>query len=128
MPMYLCESGGARILKFGQGIVNVGTNYQLDVTTEDDVPYGPVADVAYRSIDVVLVCTAGYHVGVTPILDGVNQSEQTFSGATVGTVQLQAFFAKRGTRIAARVRTLSRAGDIELQDIAHSHVLIRQTP
>jgi hypothetical protein len=126
--LYLCEASGARLLRYGIGISQIGTNYQLDVETHDQAPAGPVGDVLFRSIDVAGRATAGYHLGVTPIVDGVSESEQTFSGADVGEIQCQAFFAKRGTRVAARVRTLSRTGDVEIHDIAESDVVIRSTP
>ena len=127
--LYLGEYSGARILAYGTGISQVGDDYQLDVTTWDVAPAGDVGDCVFRSGDVSFAYTNGYSLGVTPIVDGVSQSEQTFTGSGSGTNgQAQAQFAARGTRIAARVRTLSRTGDIELRDVLVSFAVIRQTP
>lgn len=126
--LYLGEANGGRILRVGQGITQVGTAYQLDVTTWERIPVGDVGDVAFRSIDVAIKVTNGYAIGITPIIDGVSRQEQTFSGAGTGEVQLQAFIAERGTRIAARVRTLSRAGEVELHEISFSSVPLRRSP
>ena len=52
--LYLGEDVGARILKNGVGIAQVGDAYQLDVTTWDVVPGGEMGDVSFRSIDVSL--------------------------------------------------------------------------
>lgn len=126
--LYAGEKSGARILALGDSSSQVGTNFQLDVTTWDLIPAGEVGDVLFRSIDVSMAVTGGYAVGITPIVDGVNQAEQTFSGGDTGVVQLQAFVAVRGTRIAARVRTLSRFGPVELHSILTSFVILRNTP
>lgn len=129
MPLHLGEYTGGRILTYGTGISQVGTDYQFDVTTWDLAPAGDVGDCVFRSVDVAFAYTNGYSIGVTPIVDGVSQAEQEFSGSGSGTNgQAQAQFAARGTRIAARVRTLSRTGDIELRDVLVSFGVIRQTP
>lgn len=125
---YLGESAGARVLAYGDTSTQVGDDYQASVTTWDLIPMGEVGDVLFRSIDVTFVATAGYAVGVTPIVDGIAQTEQTFSGADVGQVQVQAFVATRGTRIAATVRTLSRTGDLQNLTIGCSFVPVRRTP
>ncbi len=125
---YLCEAEGARILKAGVGISQVGTEYQVQLETWDDVPAGPVGDVLFRSIDVVGKMTNGYSIGITPYIDGVAQVEQLFSGFGTGEFQAQAFFAVRGTRCAAKVRTLTRAGELEFHDISNAHVIVRSTP
>jgi hypothetical protein len=128
MSLYLGESAGARILAVGESATQVGDDFQIDVTTWDITPAGEMGDVSFRSIDVSLNATGGYAVGITPIIDGVDQAEQTFSGGTTGMVQCQAFIAVRGTRIAARVRTLSRPGALELYNIQTSYVIVRATP
>lgn len=132
--LYSGEAGGARLFRYGAGITNAtqtvgsSSDYQLDVTTWDLVPAGDVGDVVFRSIDASFTCTNGYSVGITPIVDGVSQVEQTFNGAGSGERQAQAFFAVRGTRIAARFRTLSRSGDLELHTVSTSHWVIRVSP
>jgi hypothetical protein len=126
--LYLCERAGARILAFGTGITQVGTNYQLDVYTWDALPVGEVGDALFRSIDVSLNAAAAFILGVTPIVDGEALPEQTFSRAGVGNTVCQAFIAVRGARLAARIRTLSRSGALELSNIAYSVVPIRTIP
>lgn len=126
--LYFGEASGGRILRYGTGITNVGTNYQLDLTTWDIIPATEVGDNVFRSIDVAFRCTNGYSIGITPIVDGVNLTEQTFSGAGTGDVQCQAFFATRGARCAARVRTLARAGEYFDLTVNCAFTTIRQTP
>lgn len=127
--LYLCEAAGARLFAVGDTIVQVnGGVVNLDVTTWDIIPAGEVGDCAFRTVDAALNVTGGYSVGITPIVDGVPQDEQTFSGSDTGIVQLQAFIAVRGARIAARVRTLARYGDVELYTIKTSFVVIRSSP
>ena|SRR5690348_17710123 len=137
MPLYLTESSGARVVQAGVGHTRVtagGTaDVLMDVETWDDVPAGPVGDCEFRSVDVVIKHDAGFGVGITPIIDGVAQSEQLFNGAspdagTDGVQALQAFVADRGARIAARIRQTSVTGTVELVDAGHSFVVIRITP
>lgn len=128
MSLYLCESAGARIFAVGDTIAQVTGSYELDVTTWDLIPAGEVGDCMFRTIDVSLNVVGGYSVGVTPIVDGEEQPEQTFGGADTGFVQCQAYIAVRGARIAARVRTLSRVGDVELHTISASGVVLRAVP
>lgn len=126
--LYLGEATGARILKVGQGIAQVGGTYDLDVTTWDILPAGEVGDCGFRSIDVAIKVSNGFSIGITPIVDGVSLEEQQFTGAGAGEKQCQAFLGERGTRIAARVRTLSRAGTVELHSINTSLVVLRRSP
>ena len=128
MTLYVGESAGARILALGGASTQVGTDFQMDLTTWDLIPAGEVGDVLFRSIDVSLNVTGGYSIGITPIIDGVNQAEQTFSGGTTGVVQCQAVVAVRGTRIAARLRTVSRLGAVEVHTIKASFFVVRATP
>lgn len=126
--LYLCESAGARIFAVGDTITQVSGTYQLDVTTWDILPAGEVGDCLFRTVDVSIEADGGYSIGITPIVDGVSQDEQTFSGSDTGIVQCQAYLASRGTRIAARVRTLARFGDVELHTINCSYVVLRASP
>lgn len=128
MALYLCESVGARIFAVGDTITQVVGSYELDVTTWDITPAGEVGDCMFRTIDVSLNVVGGYSIGVTPIVDGVSLTEQTFGNSTTGPVQVQAYFATRGARVAARVRTLSRVGDVELHTVLVSYVPLRQSP
>lgn len=126
--LYFGEAAGGRVLRYGTGITNVGTDYQFDLTTWDIIPATEVGDNVFRSIDVAFRCTNGYSIGITPIVDGVNLTEQTFSGAGTGNQQCQAFFATRGARCAARVRTLSRAGEYLDFTVNCAFTTIRATP
>jgi hypothetical protein len=128
MTLFLTEAAGARIFAVGDTITQVTGTYQLDVQTWDIMPAGEVGDCLFRTVDVSLHCVGGYSLGVTPIVDGVEQDEQTFSGSDTGIVQCQAYLATRGTRIAARVRTLARFGDVELHTINCSFVTLRASP
>ena len=128
MSFYLCEASGARVFLTNTGLSQQGTEYQASITTWDIVPSGEVGDNAFRTIDVSGYCSNGYAIGITPIVDGVSQSEQTFSGSGTGEFTCQAFLAKRGTRIAATVRTISRAGSIELHNVSADFVPLRNVP
>lgn len=125
---YLGEREGGRILAYGDATTQVGDDFQAGFETWDLIPAGEVGDCLFRSIDLSFNAVAGYAIGITPIVDDVAQTEQTFSGATSGEVQCQAFFAKRGTRCRTIVRTLSRTGDIVWHNCAASFVVIRGTP
>lgn len=125
---YLGERAGGRVLAFGDSSTQVGDDFQVDFTTWEHIPAGEVGDCLFRSIDLSLFAESGYSVGITPIVDGVPLTEQTFSGPTTGEVQAQAFFAVRGTRCAARVRTLSRTGGITWHNVALGYIPIRMTP
>jgi hypothetical protein len=131
--LYTGEAAGSRIFRYGVGIVNVGqvggpTDYQFDATTWDIVPATEVGDVVFRSIDATFKAVNGYYVGITPIIDGIPLPEQAFSASGSGEVEAQAFIAARGTRIAARLRTLGRSGDIEFHNLATSFQIIRSNP
>lgn len=132
--LYAGEAAGARIFRDGTGITTIGqsvgstSDYQFDLTTWDVAPAGIVGDVVFRSIDVAFTCTNGYNIGITPIIDGVALTEQTFNDAGSGERQAQAFFSKRGTRCAARIRTLTREGDLELHDATCTYWVLRATP
>ena len=122
------ESNGARIFKNGVGIAQVGDPYQMDLQTWDLVPAGEMGDNTFRSVDVSIRCTNGYHIGVTPIVDDVALPEQFFNGVGTLSAQLQAFIGQRGTRLSARVRTLLVNGDIEVRDVSASFVVLRLVP
>lgn len=126
---YVGESGGNRILALGGGLITqVGTSYQVVAETWPVSPAGPAGDVLFRLISVAFECTGGYYVQVTPIVDGVAQAAQVFSGGDTGRVIVQAYVAVRGTAIAARFETLARYGPVTLLDMSWSGTILRQTP
>lgn len=131
------EAAGARVIQIGLGTADVTASSTqavlLDATTHDIYAGGPGAAVEYAGLVVTIRHTAGYHVGVTPIVDGVSLTEQTFSASapamnTDGVAVVRAPFRQRGVRCAARVRQTAADGQIELVDIAEQHYVIRQTP
>jgi hypothetical protein len=132
--LYLGESAGARILRYGLAFSQIGDGYQLDVETLPMRPAGDVGDVVFRTIDVLLRHVLGYDVDIIPIVDGVEQAAQSFSGGsppgglTQETKQLQAFVGKRGNAVAARVKSRSVLGETELVDVAASFSVVRLTP
>lgn len=125
---FLGEKSGGRVLAYGDSTSQVGTDFQASLTTWDLLPAGETGDVLFRSIDVSFYASAGYSIGITPIVDGVSLAEQTFSGAGTGEQQAQAFFATRGTRCAATVRTISRSGDLDLHNVQIAYYVVRETP
>jgi len=125
---YLGERGGARVLAYGDALTQVGDDFQASFATWELIPTGEVGDTLFRAIDFSGSATNGYAIGITPVVDGISLTEQTFSGATVGEFQCQAYFAKRGTRCSAIVRTLSRSGNIVPHNVQVSFVSIRRTP
>lgn len=126
--LYLCEASGARLLEFGNGLTQVGTDFQMALETWDEIPAGEVGDCSFRSIDVTVKHENGYNIGITPIVDTVELPEQQFSGSGTNIAQLQAFIAERGARISAKVRTITKTGDVQPQNIAWSGAIIRETP
>lgn len=125
---YLGEAAGPRVFLQGQGLTQVGSGYQLDLETWDITPAGAVGTCSFRSVDVTFLASNGYSIGVTPIVDGVAQLEQLFSGVGAGEVKCQAFIALRGARIAARVRSLALTGDLDVHDVSCEYVVLRAAP
>lgn len=137
MALFIGESDGARVIQVGLGVSDVTsggtTDVLVDLTSHDQYPGGPGGVVIFRGIVVAFRHDAGYHVGVTPIVDGVSQSEQTFSApapdvTSDGLVTIQAPFSRRGTRVAARVRQLAADGLFEIGDVAALYVVLRTSP
>lgn len=125
---YLCESAGPRILVYGVGISQVGTDHQMDLETWDAIPMGEAGDAYFRGIDLSIEHANGFDIGITPTVDGVAQSEQRFTGSGTGKSVLQAAIAQRGARISARARTLSRRGDLSIDNMQCQFVPIREVP
>lgn len=137
MPLMVGEAAGARVIQVGLGTADVTASSTqavlLDTTTHDIYAAGPGASVEYAGLVVTIRHTAGYHLGVTPVVDGVSLTEQTFAAAAPpsnsdGVAVVKAPFRQRGVRVAARVRQTQADGLIELVDIAEQHYVIRQTP
>lgn len=136
MTLYIGESSGARVLQVGVGTTDATaagtTPVLLDVLTHDLYPAGAAGSSVFRGVDVRIRHSAGASIGVTPIVDGVEQSEQTFTFPTPasgdGVDTAEARFARRGTRLSARVRQTAATGDVELVDVAAWLVPLREVP
>lgn len=127
--LYLCEHTGARIIAFGIGNSQIGDEYQLLLETWDLIPSGEVGDNLFRSVNVALKAGGAFRLGVTPIVDGKDLTEQIFSAAGGGEITCQALVqSPRGARCAARIRTLSRAGDLEIENVSITFTPIRVFP
>lgn len=137
--VYFGQADGPRVLRYGEGHKLV----QSDGTSVTYLPYlefwdlqaaGPVGDVVYRSIDVKLRHTLGYIVKITPIVDGVAEPTQHFSGGPPAGgkieeyVELQAKLAKRGTQISATIELDSAFGDQSIATVEASGVPLRRVP
>jgi len=132
--LYFGEATGARILRYGVGRTQVGTAYQFEARTWDDLPGGHAGDAYFREIQVDLRHSAGYDVEVTPEVDGVAQVPQVFTGAAPPAGQAEAVpsltvnVAARGARLACQVRSRSLPGPLELVNIQHTRLLISPAP
>ena len=136
MALFLGESSGARVIAIGTGVTDATasgtTPVLLDCLTHDLYPAGAAGSSAFRGIDVRVRHDAGASLGITPIVDGQELAEQTFTfdaptgGDGVDTAEAR--FAVRGTRVAARVRQTAATGAIELIDVAAWLVPLREAP
>lgn len=137
MPLFLGESAGARVVQVGLGVHDVTSDSTTDVctdlTTHDAFPAGGGGVAMFRGIVVSFRHDSGYHVGVTPIVDGVARAEQTFSApapatGSDGLVRVLAPFSARGVRVSARVRQLQADGLFEIGDVAYLYTVVRGSP
>lgn len=125
---YVCAAADAGIRAFRPALAQDGTNHQVRLETWDEIPAGEAGDCYFRGIDVTIKYDNGYNIGVVPVVDGVELTEQVFTGVGTGVKTLQAFIAKRGTRIAAIVRTIARTGSVDFQNIHAVGVPMRVFP
>lgn len=140
MPyVYVAEAAGARILRYGDVSTRLDSGgapqaYKLRVETWDLEPSGEVGDNVFRSIDVKVRHVNGYSVTVTPIVNGVADQPQSFSGGPPPGglleeyVEVQAPIAIRGTKIAAIVEVDSAAGEQDVVNVSASGVPLRRVP
>lgn len=129
MSVYFGERDGARLFRYGTGITQPGDDYQAEFETWDWAPGGEMGDVLFRIASFSFAYDNGYHIGLTPVVDGVALAENVFTGTGVSTTgQAQYFFAQRGTRCSLRVRTLSRTGQLKPMNVQLSGVVLRQVP
>jgi|JI9StandDraft_2_1071091.scaffolds.fasta_scaffold13922_8 hypothetical protein len=135
MPGYLYagESDGGRIVRFNDSaltqITTAGTESVLSsLKTWDVTPAGPAGDCVFRNTIVTIAYSNGYSIRVTPYVDGVALSPQTFSGSGADTTACQAFIASRGARCAVLVEQLTRTGDLEWVNVGVEFTVIRRSP
>lgn len=122
---YLCEYAGARILALSDGVTQVGTEYQVLLETWDELPLEESGEVFFRTIDITLEFTNGYNIGVTPVVDGADLAEQLFQSSGTGVYTVAVPVKQRGTRIGAKVRTISRSGQLYIENIVAQVVPVR---
>jgi hypothetical protein len=135
-PLFVGELSGSRVIQVGVGTTDVTasttTAVLFDATTQDEFPMGGGASVLFHGIKATLRHTNGFSIGITPIVDGTPDVEQTFmaSSASVGTDGIftaYAPFRLRGERCAARIRQIAATDVVELVDVALEYVPIRGT-
>lgn len=126
--LYLCEKAGARILAYGDGISQVGDDYQAALETWEVFPEGETGRNMFRAILVAIDAVGAHTIGVTPIIDGAALPEQLFSGSGDGEETYRAFFAKAGTAIACRIRTILRSGPLEVKNVSYAVFPVRAFP
>jgi methyl coenzyme M reductase beta subunit len=134
MPIFVGELDGARVIQIGLGQTDATAASTTDVLfyaeTQDEFPMGGGGHVLFTGLKVTLRHTNGFSIGVTPVVDGTPDTEQTFqvSSASVGTDGIftaHAPFRLRGERCACRVRQIAATDVVELVDIALEFVPIR---
>ncbi len=136
MPLFVGELAGARVIQVGAGTTDCtigGTqDVLLDLLTQDVYPGQGGGSVMFQQINVSIRHTNGYAIGVTPIVNGKPDTEQTFQSSSLavgsdGTFTVKAPFRLRGERCAARVRQLFATDVVEVADVAVEYVGIRAT-
>ena len=125
--LYAGEEAGARVVRHGIGWNRVGTtSYPLFVLTHEAWPAGEGGVCVFRRLIVPVRYDNGMHVAITPYVDGVPLAEKRFSAAGTGQMDCDVRFAKRGSRIAARIYTVgSHTGEVEIIDCKVGYAVIR---
>lgn len=129
---YFGEAAGARIIRYGVGVTQIGDAYQLEVEPWDLTEQGEFGEVVCRALLVLVRHEAGYQIDVTPILDDVELPVQSFSApapsvAGGAVVQLYVPVNKRATSVRARVETTALFGETEIVDVQQSSIPVRPT-
>lgn len=136
MPMFIGDLNGARVYQVGIGTTDATVDGTEDVLfdgiTHDLYPGQGGASVLFTQIDCTIRHTGGYNIGLTPIVDGRSDAEQTFQSAspavgTDGTVTVKAYFRLRGERCACRIRQIAATDVVEIADVACEFVGLRNT-
>lgn len=132
MPLYVGESDGGRIVKFGTGLTQVTTASTESVLpvweTWDFVPATESGDSIFRNVIVTVEYSNGYSIRITPYIDGTALTAQEFSGSGAGTTDCQAFVVSRGARLRVKVEALTRTGNVEVVNIRVGYQALRFAP
>jgi hypothetical protein len=132
MPLYVGESDRGRIIKFDSTTTQITSNSTTLVlptfSTQDFLPAGEAGDAIFRNIIVTIKYTNAFSIRVTPYVDDVALPAQDFSGAGAGTMDCQAFIAKRGARCRCDVEFRDNNGTLEVVNIRVGFQVIRAAP
>ena len=131
--IYAGESDGGRIIRYGGSdttqITTSGTESVLPyLATWDIQPLGPSGDCVFRSVIVTVLYGNGFAISVTPYVDDVALSTQTFSGAGSGKQDCQAWVKARGSRCHVHVEATSRTGSLKFEVTDCFFVGMRRVP
>lgn len=131
--IYTGEANGGRIIRHGVDLLTkvtaTGTEpVLLALKTWDLVPSGEAGDNVFREVIATIRFTNGYHIRITPIVDGVDLAPQDFTDIGAGTIDCQAYVAVRGARIATIVEQITNDGPIELVNVQVAYLALRQVP
>lgn len=135
MPLLVGELAGNRVIRIGAGVSDTtpgGTQPVLALAeTHDMYPLDGGGTAVFQQLDVTIKHSAGFKIGVTPIVDGRALSEQVFQGSAPGLnsdgqLTVEAPFRARGARISAIVRSLQAFGSLELGNVQVEFVPVRE--
>lgn len=107
------------------------TTPPVTVVTWDAIPAGESGDVAFRSTDWTFEATNGYTVTITPSVDGVALSPQTFTRQGSGVFTEQAWLGDgtgRGTRLQVEASLTDYDGPVRIQQATWTAAILRTTP
>ena len=131
--LYAGESDGGRIIRYGgtdlTQITTSGTESVLPYfETWDIQPMGPSGDCVFRSVVVTVLYGNGFAISVTPYVDDVALSTQTFSGSGAGKQDCQAWVKARGSRCKVVVQATARTGTLKPEVTDCFYVPMRRVP
>lgn len=131
--IYTGEANGGRIIRHGVDlftqITTAGTeDVLLALGTWDLVPSGEAGDNVFREVIATVRYTNGFSIRITPSIDGIALAAQDFNGVGAGTLDCQAYVAKRGARISATIEQLTATGTLELVNVQIAYVPLREVP
>ena len=131
--LYVGESDGGRIVRTGTDALTQVTTASTEsvllvLETQDAEPMGPSGDCVFRSIVVPITYSNGYAVTITPYVDGVALSPQSFTGSGSGKESLTAWVKSRGARCRVKIAQTTRTGDLTVENAVVWYVAMRGFP